>query len=110
MLRSLVGSEMCIRDRYKLSSDRKWKKRYFTLKDHSLRISLSEKPEDDVVPPQSVGLDLISDVLPVPAAYSRSHPNQLVIWFNNGKKIVARASTPQERDSWIGVLHQTLGL
>lgn len=95
---------------YKLSSDRKWKKRYFTLKDRSLRISLSEKPEEDVVPPQSVGLDLISDVLPVPAAYSRSHPNQLVIWFNNGKKIVARASTPQERDSWIGVLHQTLGL
>lgn len=94
----------------KLSSDRRWKKRYFTLRNRSLRISLSDKPEEDSVQPQSVSLDLINDVLPVPGAYSRNHPNQLVIWFSNGKKIVARADTPADRDQWINILHQALGM
>jgi serine/threonine protein kinase len=94
----------------KLSSDRKWKKRYFLLKDGALRISLTDNPESDGVAPQSVSLESINDVLPVPAAYSKNHPHQIVVWFCNGKKIIARAQTAEERDQWIGKLHAAFGI
>lgn len=94
----------------KLSSDRKWKKRYFQLKDGALRISLTEHPESDGVAPQSVSLDSINDVLPVPAAYSRSHPHQIVVWFCTGKKIIARAQSAEERDLWITKLQTAFGI
>jgi serine/threonine protein kinase len=94
----------------KLSSDRKWKKRYFLLRDGALRISITDNPDADGVVPQSVSLESINDVLPVPAAYSKNHPHQIVVWFCNGKKIIARAQTAEERDQWIGKLHAAFGI
>jgi hypothetical protein len=94
----------------KLSSDRKWKKRYFQLKDGALRISLTDNPEADGVAPQSVSLESINDVLPVPAAYSKNHPHQIVVWFCNGKKIIARAQSAEERDVWIAKLQAAFGI
>lgn len=94
----------------KLSSDRKWKKRYFLLAHGALRISLTENPDADGVAPQSVSLESINDVLPVPAAYSKNHPHQLVVWFCNGKKIIGRASTAEERDMWIAKLQAAFGI
>ncbi|EPY29291.1 protein kinase [Strigomonas culicis] len=73
---------------YKFSSDLQWKKRYFSISGGALRISLSENPEKDNVPPKSASLETISDVFPVPEVYCRTHPFQLVIWFNNGQKII----------------------
>lgn len=94
----------------KYSSDLKWKKRYFQIKNGMLRISISNKPENDNVSPKSASLETINDVFPVPEVYCRSHPNQLVIWFNNGQKIIALANSQEDRDMWISKLHRACGV
>lgn len=94
----------------KFSSDFKWKKRYFAIDKGTLRISLTENPENDNTRPKYVSLDTISDVFPAPEAYCRSHPNQLIIWFTNGQKIIAVAKTEEERDMWISKLHRACGM
>lgn len=94
----------------KYTSDTKWKRRYFCLANGMLRISLSENPEKDGVAPKSASLETVSDVFPVPEVYCRSHPNQLVIWFNNGQKIIALASSQEERDMWISKFHRACGM
>ncbi|CCW63341.1 unnamed protein product [Phytomonas sp. EM1] len=95
---------------FKYSSDFKWKRRYFSIKNNILQISISDKPENDSVPPKSTGLEAISDVFPVPEAYCRSHPNQLVIWFTNGQKIIAMASSPEDRDTWLSKIQSACGM
>lgn len=94
----------------KYSSDLKWKKRYFAIDKGMLRISITEDPEKDSTRPKFANLDTISDVFPAPEAYCRSHPNQLVIWFTNGQKIIAVAKTEEERDMWISKLHRACGM
>lgn len=94
----------------KYSSDHKWKRRYFMIRDGMLRISLTENPENDNVAPKAAALDTISDVFPVPEVYCRSHLNQLVIWFNNGQKIIALADSVEDRDMWISKFHRACGM
>ncbi|CCW69951.1 unnamed protein product, partial [Phytomonas sp. Hart1] len=95
---------------FKYSSDFKWKRRYFSIKKNMLQISITDKPENDSVPPKSTGLEAISDAFPVPEAYCRSHPNQLVIWFTNGQKIIAMASSPEDRDTWLLKIQMACGM
>nr|CAD38824.1 NIMA-related kinase [Crithidia fasciculata] len=95
---------------YKYGSDYRWKKRYFFIGNGQLRISLSDNPESDGVAPKSVNLATVSDVFPVPEVYSQKHPNQLVIWFNNGQKIIAYASSVEDRDMWISKFHRACGM
>ncbi|KAG5467098.1 hypothetical protein LSCM1_01279 [Leishmania martiniquensis] len=95
---------------YKYGSDYRWKRRYFYIGDGQLRISLSENPEKDGVASKSVNLETVSDVFPVPEVYSQKHPNQLVVWFNNGQKIIAYASTMEDRDMWISKFHRACGM
>lgn len=94
----------------KYSSDFKWKKRYFVLKGGSLLISLSDNPEKDNTSPKSTNVSTISDVFPAPEAYCQTHPHQLVIWFFNGQKIIAKAKSEEERDAWINKLHRACGM
>lgn len=94
----------------KYCSDSKWKKRYFVVKNGSLQISLTDNPSADKVEPKIASLEAISDVFPAPEVYCRSHPNQLVIWFTNGQKIIALAKTEEERDMWISKLHRACGM
>lgn len=94
----------------KFSSDFKWKKRFFCIDKGVLRISLTENPDNDNTRPKFANLDAISDVFPAPEAYCRSHPNQLVIWFTSGQKIIAMAKSEEERDMWISKLHQACGM
>ncbi|KAG5492908.1 hypothetical protein JKF63_01515 [Porcisia hertigi] len=95
---------------YKYGSDYRWKKRYFYIGDGQLRISISDNPDNDGVAPKSVSLATVSDVFPVPEVYSQKHPNQLVLWFTNGQKIIAYASTMEERDLWISNFHRACGM
>ncbi|EPY30522.1 protein kinase [Angomonas deanei] len=95
---------------HKYSSDMKWKKRFFKIERGELHISLSDNPEKDSAPPKAVSLQIISDVFPVPEVYCRSHPHQLVIWFNNGQKIIALASSEEDRDMWISKFHRACGM
>ncbi|CAJ1037327.1 putative Protein tyrosine kinase/Protein kinase domain/Kinase-like/PH domain containing protein [Leishmania utingensis] len=95
---------------YKYSSDMRWKKRYFYIGNGQLRISLSENPENDGVAPKSVNLETVSDAFPVPEVYSQKHPNQLVLWFNNGQKIIAYATTKEDRDVWISKFQRACGM
>ncbi|RNF26328.1 putative folate/biopterin transporter [Trypanosoma conorhini] len=94
----------------KYSSDMKWKKRYFSIKNGQLRISLTDNPEKDGVSPKSASLETVNDVFPVPEAYCRSNPHQLVIWFTNGQKIIAMAKSAEERDLWISDFQRACGM
>ncbi|RNF11441.1 putative NIMA-related kinase [Trypanosoma rangeli] len=107
----LVSTDV-LREGYllKYSSDMKWKKRFFSIKNGQLRISLSENPEKDGVSPKSASLETVNDIFPVPEAYCRSNPNQLVIWFTNGQKIIAMAKSAEERDIWISDFQRACGM
>jgi serine/threonine protein kinase len=93
----------------KLSSDRRWKRRFLRLAEGMIRISLSDK-SDGEGSHQSVSIESVTDVLPVPLAYSKNHPFQFVIWFVNGQKIIARAHNAEERDIWIAKLQAAFGV